>query len=44
MAEEYGEVIRRLEDPSVGFALIHSIPLPDGSSLLVFGAEHGTRR
>ena len=37
--EEYGEVIRRLEDPSAGFALMQSVPLPDGSSLLVFGAE-----
>ena len=37
--EEYGAVIRRLEDPSAGFALRQSIPLPDGSSLLVFGAQ-----
>jgi hypothetical protein len=37
--DEYDAVLRRLADPSAGFALRQSIPLPDGSSLLVFGAQ-----
>jgi hypothetical protein len=39
--EQYFAVLRRLEDGSAGFALITSVALPDGSSLLVFGAERG---
>jgi hypothetical protein len=37
--EEYRAVVRRLEDPSAGFVLMQSIPLPDGSSLLVFSTK-----
>ena len=42
--EEYAALLRRLDDRSAGFVLTRSVPLPDGSSMLVFScADSGTR-
>ena len=39
--EEYFALLRRLEDQSAGFVLTRSVPLPDGSSMLVFSSAGG---
>jgi hypothetical protein len=39
--EEYRTLLERIDRPQGGFHVLTELPLPDGSSLRVFAADHG---